>query len=218
MLRHFITAWCYMKLSQLLVGGMFVISAMSTFVASAFAAGDAERGKGLTPVCTACHGQDGNSLAGAFPNIAGQNAHYLLKQMQDIKSKARSAPLMAGILDNLDDQQLEDIAAYYSKQKANVGSADPELVELGESIYRSGIKRKEIAACSACHAPDGSGNGPAAFPALNGQWPEYTVAQLKAFRSGERHNDGDSRMMRITSMDLSDVEMAAVASYLFGLH
>ena len=202
-----------MKLLQVFVGGMFVVSAMS-----AFAGADAERGKALTMVCTACHGQDGNSTVGTYPNIAGQNEQYLLKQMLDIKAKVRSAPLMMGMLDNLGEQQLKDIAAYYSEQKVNVGSVDPELVELGETIYRSGIKRKKIAACSACHAPDGSGNGPAVFPVLNGQWPEYTVAQLKAFRSGERQNDGDARMMRITSMDLSDDEIAAVASYLFGLH
>ena len=202
-----------MRLLQFFLGGMFLASAMSVF-----AAADAERGKALTLVCTACHGKDGNSVVGTYPNIAGQNEQYLLKQMLDIKSKARSAPLMAGILDNLDEQQLENIAAYYSEQKLSSGSVDPKLVELGETIYRSGIKRKEIAACSACHAPDGSGNGPAAFPVLSGQWPEYTVAQLKAFRSGERHNDGDARMMRITSMDLSDHEIEAVASYLFGLH
>jgi len=80
------------------------------------------------------------------------------------------------------------------------------------------VKRKQIAACTACHSPTGQGNGPAAFPALSGQWPEYTEAQLKAFRSGERTNDGDDQMMRLSAMDLSDREIAAVASYIYGLH
>jgi cytochrome c553 len=52
---------------------------------------------------------------------------------------------------------------------------------------------------------------------LAGQWPEYTESQLRAFRSGERTNDGDSKMMKISAMDLSDDEIAAVASYIFGL-
>jgi cytochrome c553 len=202
-----------MRLLHLLAGTLIFLG-----ITEARAEGDAERGQPHTALCVACHGPDGNSIAATFPNIAGQNAQYLLKQMQDFKSNARSAPLMTGMLNAFNDQQLEDIAAYYSKQKTHRGNADPALVELGESIYRSGIKRKEIAACSSCHSPTGSGNGPAAFPALAGQWPEYTEAQLKAFRAGERTNDGDSRMMQMTTLDLTDPEIKAVSSYLYGLH
>ena len=172
----------------------------------------------MSVVCAVCHGQDGNSPAGAFPSIAGQNSRYLVKQMQEIKSGVRSAPLMTGLLDNLGDQDLQDIAAYYEGQAAKPGVAKADLVELGETIYRAGVKRKSIAACTACHSPLGQGNAPAGFPTLAGQWPEYTEAQLKAFRSGERENDGDSKMMRITAMDLSDDEIAAVSSYIYGLH
>jgi|TARA_B110000196_G_C20931663_1_gene560234 cytochrome c553 len=202
-----------MRLLHLLVGTLVILG-----IGEARAEGNAERGQPLTALCMACHGPDGNSITATFPNIAGQNAQYLLKQMQEFKSNARSAPLMTGMLTAFNDQQLEDIAAYYSKQKANRGNADPALVELGESIYRSGINRKNIAACSSCHSPTGSGNGPAGFPALSGQWPGYTEAQLKAFRAGERTNDGDSRMMQIMTLDLSDPEIAAVSSYLYGLH
>ena len=56
----------------------------------ALAEGDAERGSTLTATCVACHGNDGNSLAGSFPNIAGQNEKYLLKQLRDMKSGARA--------------------------------------------------------------------------------------------------------------------------------
>jgi cytochrome c553 len=181
------------------------------------AGGDAKAGGALTTVCTACHGQTGNSLAGAFPNIAGQNEKYLLKQLEDIKSGERDVPTMAGQLDAMSDQDLADIAAYYASQERAYGAAKEELAELGETIYRAGIPRKGVAACTACHSPTGNGNGPAGFPALAGQWPEYTVAQLKAFQTGDRHNDGDSQMMRSTSMDLNDKEMQAVASYLYGL-
>ena len=87
----------------------------------------------------------------------------------------------------------------------------------GEHIYRSGIARKGVAACSACHSPTGQGNDLASFPKLAGQWAEYTEAQLKAFRVGERHNDGESKMMRLSAMDLSDAEIAAVATYIAGL-
>ncbi|MBT3425467.1 MAG: cytochrome c4 [Gammaproteobacteria bacterium] len=184
---------------------------------TAVAQGDAARGETLTMMCVACHGQDGNSFAGSFPNIAGQNQNYLVKQMQEIQSGERPALLMTGMLADMSDQDLRDLAAYYATKTASHGSADPARVELGESIYRSGIARKGIAACTACHSPTGQGNSLAGFPVLAGQWPEYTQAQLKAFRSGERHNDGDDRMMRLSAMDLNDEEIAAVASYLYGL-
>jgi cytochrome c553 len=135
----------------------------------------------------------------------------------DIKSGERAAPLMAGQLNSISDRDLEDIAAYYAAQERQFGTTKADLVELGESVYRSGVKRKEIAACTACHLPTGEGNNLAGFPALAGQWPEYTEQQLRDFRQGDRHNDGDSKMMRQTAMDLSDDEIRAVASYIYGL-
>lgn len=189
---------------------------LSCWVPAGFAA-DAERGKSLITACTACHGEDGNSIAGSFPSIAGQGERYLLKQLRDIKSGERAAPLMAGQLDSFDDNDLVDMAAYYASQTAKGGAAKPELVSQGETIYRAGISRKSIAACSSCHGPDGSGNDSAIFPSLSGQWPQYTVEQLKAFRSEQRKNDGDAKMMRSITLDMSDVEMEAVASFLYGL-
>lgn len=190
---------------------------LAGFAGSALAEGNASAGQSLVAVCSACHGQTGNSPAGSFPNIAGQTEQYLLKQLKEIQSGERDVPTMAGQLDAMSEQDLADIAAYYASQERAYGAANPDVVELGEAIYRFGIPRKGIAGCTACHSPTGSGNGPAGFPALAGQWPEYTVQQLKAFQSGERHNDGDTQMMRGTAMDMTDKEMQAVASYLYGL-
>lgn len=191
---------------------------ISMVAATALAEGDPERGETLIATCTACHGADGNSPASAFPDLAGQNPKYTVKQLVDIKSGERDSPQMAGLLTNLDRQDFEDIAAYYAMQEPERGSAKEDLVELGEEIYRAGIARKNIAACTGCHLPQGEGNDPAAFPALAGQWPEYLEKQLKAFRVGERTNDGDGRMMRSIAMDMSDEEIEAVSSYLHGLY
>jgi cytochrome c553 len=180
-------------------------------------AGDAERGKAIATTCLACHGETGNSMAGAFPNIAGQTEQYLLKQLIDVRDGMREIPTMIGQLDNFSDEDLADIAAYYASQERSYGAAKADLVEMGETIYRFGVARKNVAACTACHAPNGMGNGPAGFPALAGQWPEYTVSQLKAFQSGARHNDGDGKMMRSTALDMNEQEMNAVASYISGL-
>ena len=107
------------------------------------AEGDPNAGKALAATCLACHGETGNSLAPAFPHMAGQHEQYLLKQMKDMQTGARPVPTMAGLLDNLSGQDLADLAAYYAGQERSYGMAKPELVELGESIYRAGIPRKK---------------------------------------------------------------------------
>ena len=190
--------------------------------AQAFAMGDAAAGKDKAATCAACHGADGNSAAPTFPNLAGQGAKYLLKQMQDIRDGARPVPTMAGQVDNMSDQDLADIAAFYASQPRAVGQTNPDLLELGEKVYRSGVAGRNVAACTACHSPTGVGNAPAGFPALAGQHAEYIAAQLRAYRQGYedeagRTNDGDTRIMRTTAFGLSDLEIEAVSSYASGL-
>lgn len=189
---------------------------IAAFSVSVLAQGNAAHGKTLSTVCQACHGPDGNSSAGTFPKLAGQNPRYLVKEMHDIKSGARQVAPMTGLLNNLSNQDMEDIAAYFASQKRTLGAADPKLVKQGEDIYRFGIPRKHIAACAACHGPTGQGINSARFPSLAGQWPQYIEAQLRAFRAGTRDND-PHKMMRTTAMDLSNKEIKAVASYIYGL-
>jgi cytochrome c553 len=129
---------------------------------------------------------------------------------------------MAGQVDNMTDQDLADIAAYYDSQARSPEMADPELIELGRKVYMSGIMERKVAACSGCHSPSGKGNAPAGFPALAGQHADYIAAQLKMFRKGYedptgRVNDGDSKIMRTTAFELSDLEIQAVAAYASGL-
>ena len=96
---------------------------------------------------------------------------------------------------------------------------DDEQLALAQGIYRGGILEKGVAACSACHAPSGNGNGPAGFPDIGGQPPAYTVAQLTAYREGRRASDETfGGMMRSVASGLTDTEIAALAGYLRGLH
>ena len=180
-----------------------------------------DAGRALTATCVACHGEDGNSVVPAYPSIAGQNARYLFRQMRLMRDGERPAGLMAGQLDNHTDAELADLAAYYEAQAPTVGQADPEqALRLGEAIYRGGLLDKRVSACTACHAPDGSGNALAGFPRLAGQQPEYMVEQLKAYREGMRKTDTDvyEGMMRQNAANLTDGEIAAIAHYLVGLH
>lgn len=181
------------------------------------AQGDAAAGQAKSALCATCHGADGNSQLAINPKLAGQNASYMVKQLQDFKSGARAGATMAAMVLSLSDQDMEDIAAWYASQEPTLLGADPESIELAESLYRAGNSDIAVAACSACHSPTGQGNAPAGFPALSGQHPEYTLQQLKDFRSGARANDG-SAMMRTVVERLTDTELEALASYVSGLN
>ena len=182
------------------------------------AAGDATAGQTKAAVCGACHGPDGNSAAPTFPKLAGQGERYLLKQLKDIKSGARPVVPMTGLLDNLSDQDLADISAYFASQKGSVGAADPKLVERGEALFRGGKVEDGMPACTGCHSPDGSGNAAAGFPKLGGQHAQYVATQLTNFREGVRTNDGDTMIMRAIAAKLSNKDIEAVSSYIQGLH
>ena len=181
------------------------------------AQGDAGAGQAKSALCGSCHGVDGNSPLAMNPKLAGQSARYMVKQLQDFKSGARAGAIMASMVLSLSDQDMEDISAWYSSQQPTIQGADPESIELAERLYRAGNAEIAVAACSACHSPTGKGNAPAGFPSLSGQHAEYTLQQLKDFRSGVRQNDG-GEMMRTVVERLTDKELEALASYVSGLN
>lgn len=174
-----------------------------------------------TQVCAVCHGTDGNSATPINPNLAGQHPEYTVKQLTNFKAQGdkpaeRANAVMAGMVANLSADDMSNLAAYFASQKPKARAArDPELAKLGQAIYRGGTVAKGVAACASCHGPNGAGI-PAQFPRLSGQYAEYTEAQLKAFRVGERANDSN-RMMRVIAAKLSDREIKAIADYVAGL-
>ena len=197
---------------------LLAVSMISCVLAvPALAEGDAATGKAKSAMCAACHGADGNSAAPNFPNLAGQHASYLLKQLQNFKSGKRKDPTMTAMVAPLSEQDMADLAAYFSTQTEKVGTTAEDKLEAGQSLYRAGDAATGVAACAACHGPTGSGNPQATFPRLSGQHATYVETQLKNFRSGVRANDAGS-MMRGVASKMSDAEIAAVAQYVQGLH
>ena len=184
--------------------------------APAQTAGSVEAGKARAVVCAACHGADGNSLNPEWPSLAGQHESYIAGALQAFRKGTRQNVLMSGQAASLSDQDIVDLAAYFATQPAQPKTADPALVRTGERLYRGGNQDTATGACIACHGPTGRGNAPAAYPALAGQHANYTVAQLKAYRSGERTSD-PGQMMRSIAARLTDNEIQAVASYIQGL-
>lgn len=183
----------------------------------AWAAGDPELGKQKAQTCTVCHGPNGNSITPMWPNLAGQHAEYIHKQLVDFRSGKRENVLMSPMATPLTDADIENIAAYYATQQAKIGAASPEYLELGERLYRAGNAKTGLAACMACHGPKGSGNPAAKYPSLSGQHAEYTTAQLKAFKSEIRSNDLNSTMRNV-ARNMTNEEIEAVSDYIQGLH
>ena len=191
----------------------------------AHAAGNAEAGQAKAATCVACHGADGNSIAPNFPNLAGQSEAYLYKQLKDFKEGKRKDATMDAMVLPLDDQAMQDVAAFYAGMKLNPGQADPALVNAGEAIYKGGIAEIGVPACMGCHGPAGNGNPGSGYPQLSSQKAAYTEKQLKDFRTSAqntsdtpvgRSND-PSKMMRNAVKRMSDNEIKAVAQYIQGL-
>lgn len=201
------------------VAGACVIAASALWAAEKPEnAPDAANGQKIaTQVCAACHGADGNSTIAANPRLAGQHAEYLAKQLRDFKvNKDRKNAIMYGFASPLSASDIRDLAAHYAAQKPRSGAAqDKELVALGQKLYRGGNATTGVPACAACHGPNGSGI-PSQYPRLAGQFAEYTAAQIRAFRSSERANDGN-QIMRMIAARMTDQEVAAVAQYAAGL-
>ncbi len=183
-----------------------------------FAQAGSESGQTKALVCAACHGQQGISPNPEWPNLAGQNAKYTIKQLKDIKeSKSRNVPTMTALIANLNEQDMDDLATFYAKMPLAEGSTPKTYLQRGEQIYRGGDFDKHITACIACHGPKGTGNAQAGFPVLSGQKATYTLLQLQAFKDGKRSNDLNHIMQDICGR-MSQDDMEAVAHYIEGLH
>ena len=180
------------------------------------AAGDAAAGKTKSAVCMACHGADGNSPNPIWPKLAGQHTSYILAQLRHFKEGSRKNDLMSPMAAPLSDQDMADLAAYFSGHTQNGGTAAADKVTVGEKIYRAGNPNTKVAACMACHGPSGAGNAPAKFPRISGQHAAYVEKTLKDFREGSRDND-PNKMMRGVAANMTDAEITAVAQYVQGL-
>ncbi len=195
-----------------------VMAVLITFSSILHASGDAAAGQQKSMICAACHGAKGISTVAIWPNLAGQHASYLVKQLKAFKAgKDRSNPSMAPMVANLSEQDMEDLAAYFASQPPAEGRTPKKYLKRGEQLYRGGDFAKHITACIACHGPDGRGNAQAGFPLLSGQHADYLVMQLKAFKKKMRKNDLNAIMHDISSQ-MSDADMKAVAHYIQGLH
>ena len=158
------------------------------------AVGDAAAGEPATAMCGGCHGAGGVSTDGATPSLAGQDAKYLVNSMMAYK-KGRKNWGMQRYIAGLSDKDIENIAAYYSVQKAAVADAVPATI------------KELVDKCNRCH--DAESNPAMVAPKMNGQDRDYLVMSLRAYRDGKRH----SSMMHNMSFAYSNTMIESIASW-----
>ena len=182
--------------------------ALSMMILSAANAQDVAAGKIKSERCAACHGADGNSVAGTFPILAGQTARYLYLQLRDFKEGARKDPVMSTQLEGLTKQDFFDLAAYFAAQKPKSldFKVDPARVERGR-------KKSEEVLCTMCHL--GGFKGQNEIPRVAGQQPDYVIKQLRDFKARTRTNDAGN--MTAVAQTINDGDIIDLAHYLVSL-
>lgn len=206
-----------MKFALLIIAPTLLLSGFEVR-AESLVEGSIEAGKASAATCEACHGAEGNSSVPLWPNLAGQNASYLVAQLKAFKDGSRKDSSMGPQAQLLSEDDMKNLAVYFESLPAAAQAvADTSLLARGESLYRGGNTEDKTAACLACHGPTGRGNPAAKYPALNGQHAVYTAKQLNDYANGDRTSDGKTRIMQDIAARLSKEDIAALSSYIQGL-
>lgn len=187
------------------------VLALAGTVAMAQVKGDAAKGKEIVDkTCVACHGADGNGPVPNFPKLAGMDANYMLKQLQEFKNKRRPSDIMTPIAGELSADDMANTAVYFASQKPAAGFVkEAGLLDAGKALWVNGNPGSGVPACGSCHGDKGQGDD--RYPRLAGQYAEYTIDQLNLFKTGKRKND--KRQMQAIADRLSEQEMKEVAEY-----
>jgi cytochrome c553 len=204
----------------LLAAAVAVLPAAAHAQAAKSAAGATDLARAqqiVTQVCAACHG-----AAPANPNLAGQPADYITVQLAHFKSGIRPSPIMQPMAAPLSDADMKALGTYFAQQKAKPGVAkDAAAVKIAQRLYRGGDVATGVPACASCHLANGAGLAKN-YPRLSGQHADYTYAQLRAFKIGDRGADKEGKdvngaIMATIAARLTDGQMKALADYTAGL-
>lgn len=179
--------------------------------------GNPVAGKKKSQLCQGCHGEFGLSVEDLIPNLAGQYASYIAKQLRNYQSGARTHEIMSAMALTISDAELNDITAYFASQKKMQGNGKGDNA-VAKNLFLQGDAKRAIPSCSSCHGVNGKGQAAnvATYPVIGGQHKAYLQTQLAHWRDGERRNSPDGVMNKVAKA-LTDAEIEALAAYLAGL-
>ena len=195
-----------MKLKPLFISALAGVLSLSML--SFAAAQDIEAGRAKSQACAACHGADGNSQSGQFPNLAGQTWRYIYVQLKDYKEGRRSDSVMTAMVAPLSRQDMIDIANYFAAQPAK-----PSTFKADEAKIKLGRAKADETLCSMCHL--GGFAGQNEIPKVAGQQYEYIVKQMRDFKARTRTNDAGN--MTSVAQTLSEADIENLAHYITSL-
>ena len=177
--------------------------------------GDPVAGAEKSQLCQGCHGEEGISIEGLIPKLAGQYGKYISKELRNYQAGTRSHQIMNAMAATISDDDLADIAAYFASRPKMKGAGSNN--ELGKKLFLHGDISRTMVACINCHGVNGKGLTPntSMFPVIGGQQKDYIRLQLVNFRKGDRTNSPNGIMIRITQK-LTDAELEALADYVSG--
>lgn len=165
----------------------------------------------VTKICASCHGQDGNSPLPDLPKLAGQVPKYLLLQLKAFQQGHRENKAMAPIVATLSEDDMVNLAAFFSGQKPSPGEVTkPELLATGKRIYMGQNATDDALSCADCHEVNGTGTDK--YPRIAGQHVDYTLKQIKLLATHVRN--AKVKAMQNAAERLTDQEAEAVAQYL----
>lgn len=217
-------------MSKRLIVALAGIASFTALAADAPLVGDPQAGAAKAATCAACHGMDGNSPAAEWPKLAGQHADYTARHTRLVRDGGRENITMMPFVQDLSDQDIADIAAFYATQTVRAGVADDSAIVgrddeltyagLGERLYRAGRNEAGVPACIACHGAAGRGVPGSGYPALAGQHATYTSDRLRHFQAGNSYGgEGDASTIMVTiAKRLDSTEIDALSTYIEGLH
>lgn len=206
-----------LSLSLLLAGTTAYAGDSAEAIKQRMGSGDPVAGKTSSYFCQGCHGEVGLSAEDLIPNLAGQYAPYIAKQLRNFQSGARTHEIMSAMAQTINDTELNNIAAYFSSQNKMQGNGKGDN-PIAKNLFLKGDASRNIPPCMSCHGTNGKGKAPniATYPVIGGQHKGYLRAQLTHWRSGERSNSPDGVMNKVAK-SLTDAEIEALTSYISGL-
>lgn len=164
---------------------------------------------GAEAACSTCHGLKGEGDGRDTPRLAGLDAGYLHRQLDDYANGRREHPAMRAIARKLSDNDRSKVSAFYAARQPVAWPVEAGI-PAGASLYDEGDPARGLPSCASCHGIGGGGD--AANPPLAGQPAAYIAGQLRAWREAKRYNDPLGEMRRVSRL-LSPPELAAVSRH-----